>query len=160
MNIQKQSILTLDLGTKTGWAVRCKTGEIHSGIKIFKATRFEGGGMPFLKFKNWLDEMEASYEVFDLVYFEEVRRHIGTDAAHKYGGFIGQLTSWCESHHIPYQGIPVGTIKKHITGKGNASKQEVIAAVRAKGFDPKDDNEADSLALLDLVLRNVKKEEQ
>jgi hypothetical protein len=33
-------------------------------------------------------------------------------------------------------------------------KAEVIAAVKAKGFNPKDDNEADSLALLDLILND------
>ena len=67
---------------------------------------------------------------------------------------MAHLTAWCEHHQIPYQGIPVGTIKKHITGKGNASKEQVIDAVRQKGFLPVDHNEADSLALLDLVLNN------
>jgi Holliday junction resolvasome RuvABC endonuclease subunit len=54
---------------------------------------------------------------------------------------------------IPYRGVPVGTIKRHITGRGNADKDAVIAAVRALGFDPVDDNEADALALLDWALR-------
>jgi Holliday junction resolvasome RuvABC endonuclease subunit len=44
--------------------------------------------------------------------------------------------------------VPVGTIKRHIAGKGNADKAAVIAAVKALGFDPQDDNEADALALL------------
>ena len=48
----------------------------------------------------------------------------------------------------PYQGVPVGTIKRHITGKGNASKDQVLAAVRGLGHSPVDDNEADALALL------------
>ena len=47
-----------------------------------------------------------------------------------------------------YQGVPVGTIKRHVTGKGNADKAAVIAAVRARGFNPADDNEADALAIL------------
>ena len=77
-----------------------------------------------------------------------MRRHVGVDAAHAYGGFLATLTAWCEHHQIPYQGVPVGTIKKHATGKGNASKEDVIAAVQARGHDPVDDNEADALALL------------
>ena len=36
---------------------------------------------------------------------------------------------------------------KFITGKGNAGKQAVIAAVQALGHLPEDDNEADALAL-------------
>lgn len=56
--------------------------------------------------------------------------------------------TWCEGHGIPYQGVPVGTIKRFATGKGNAPKDAVIAAMRARGFAPADDNEADALALL------------
>ena len=82
------------------------------------------------------------------IYFEEVRRHVGTDAAHVYGGFLATLTAWAESCGIPYQGVPVGTIKRHATGKGNADKAAMIAAARAKGYSPGDDNEADALALL------------
>ena len=41
-----------------------------------------------------------------------------------------------------------GTIKKFITGKGNAGKPAVIAAVQALRHQPEDDNEADALALL------------
>ena len=47
-----------------------------------------------------------------------------------------------------YQGVPVGTIKRHITGRGNADKAAVIAAVRARGYSPSDDNEADAIAIL------------
>jgi len=49
---------------------------------------------------------------------------------------------------IAYQGVPVGTIKRHITRCGNADKAAVIAAIRARGFKPADDNEADVLAIL------------
>ncbi|WP_208436805.1 crossover junction endodeoxyribonuclease RuvC, partial [Bartonella doshiae] len=117
----------------------------------FQSRRFEGGGMRYLRFKRWLIELKRSVDEIDAVYFEEVRRHIGTDAAHVYGGLLGHLTAWCEHHQIPYEGIPVGTIKKATTGKGNASKEEMIKAVRTKGHNPKDDNEADALAILYLM---------
>ena len=42
----------------------------------------------------------------------------------------------------------MGTIKRYVTGKGNANKEAVIAAVSARGFGPTDDNEADAIALL------------
>ena len=80
--------------------------------------------------------------------FEEVRRHIGTDSAHVYGGLLAVLTAWCEEHLVAYQGVPVGTIKRFATGKGNADKAAVIDAMRARGFAPRDDNEADALAIL------------
>jgi hypothetical protein len=79
---------------------------------------------------------------------EEVRRHAGTDASHIYGGLMATLTSWAELRGVPYQGTPVGTIKRHATGKGNAPKAAMIAAARARGFSPADDNEADAIAIL------------
>jgi len=60
---------------------------------------------------------------------------------------------WCGKHGIPYMGVPVGTIKKHATGKGNASKEGMVVAAIENGWQPKDDNEADALWLLDLVLK-------
>ena len=104
--------------------------------------------MRFLRFKGWLTEVKNATGGIDAVYLEEVRRHAGTSASQIYGGWLAILTAWCEHHSIPYQGVPVGTIKRHVTGKGNASKDAVIAAVRARGFAPADDNEADAIALL------------
>ncbi len=142
------TILALDLGTTTGWALLDGSGHITSGSECFRPQRFEGGGMRFLRFRRWISEVQESVSEIQFLYFEEVRRHAGVDAAHAYGGFLATLAAWCEHHGIPYQGVPVGTIKKHATGRGNAGKDEVIAAMRARGFDPADDNEADALALL------------
>ncbi|BCL41028.1 hypothetical protein OIPHN260_05300 [Enterobacter roggenkampii] len=104
--------------------------------------------MRFLRFKRWLGELKTIAQDIHAVYFEEVRRHAGVDAAHVYGGLMATLTTWCEHQNIAYLGVPVGTIKKHATGKGNAGKAEVIAAMRALGHPVTDDNEADALALL------------
>lgn len=141
-------ILTLDLATTTGWAIRSSDGMITSGTVNFKNDRYQGGGMRYLKFKRFLDELNQAAGPVRTVYFEEVRRHVGVDAAHVYGGFMAHLTAWCEQHEIPYQGVPVGTIKRHATGKGNASKSMMIEAAKRRGHDPADDNEADALAIM------------
>ena len=147
------AVLALDLGQETGWAVRNADGAIASGTVEFKPSRWEGGGMVYLRFRAWLQEVEETAGAIGAVYFEEVRSHRGVAAAHAYGGFLAHLTAWAEANKIPYAGVPVGTIKRHVTGKGNVNKEAVIAAVRALGFDPNDDNEADALALLDWALR-------
>ena len=144
----RRAVLALDLGTTTGWALRFGDGGTVSGTMTFKPGRFEGGGMRFLRFTDWLVEIAMHAHGLRRVVFEEVRRHAGTDASHVYGGFLGTLTGWCEQHEVPYQGVPVGTIKRYATGKGNADKAAMIAAMRARGFAPADDNEADALALL------------
>ena len=112
--------------------------------------------MRYLRFKKWLEELNQLSGGINQIYFEEVRRHLGVDAAHAYGGFLAHLSAWCEDNKIPYLGIPVGTIKKHLTGKGNANKQAMINAVKDLGFNPIDDNEADALALLDLIIKGGK----
>ena len=142
------SILALDLGSTTGWAVRTARCRILHGTAEFRPSRYEGGGMRYLRFGKWLDQTLDVTGGIDAVYFEEVRRHAGTDAAHIYGGFLAALTSWCEQRGIAYQGVPVGTIKRYGTGKGNADKTAMIAAIRERGFEPADDNEADAIAIL------------
>jgi Holliday junction resolvasome RuvABC endonuclease subunit len=141
-------ILTLDLGTKTGWAIQKQDGAIISGTKTFKPGRFEGGGMRYLQFTRWLLWLCDNEGPFKTIWFEEVRSHKGVDAAHAYGGFLATLTQWAEKESIPYAGVSVGTIKKHATGQGNANKDAMIEAAKARGFKPQDDNEADAIALL------------
>ena len=152
-SVRKHGILCLDIGTKTGWALQSSSGVVTSGTAEFKNDRWQGGGMRYLKFVRFLNSL-IDDEKITVVFFEEVRRHLGVDAAHAYGGFLAHLTAWCESHNMAYEGVPVGTIKKHITGKGNASKAMVIDAVKQLGYSPCDDNEADALALYHCVLGN------
>ena len=141
------ALLALDLGTTTGFAARVD-GRVVSGVASFRPGRFEGGEMRYLRFRRWLTELYSSLGGIEEIAFEEVRRHLGVDAAHAYGGFMATLTAWAEHHDVPYQGVPVGTIKRYIAGKGNAPKSEIIAAVRARDFEPADDNEAVAIAIL------------
>jgi Holliday junction resolvasome RuvABC endonuclease subunit len=142
------ALLALDLGTTTGWALKADDEYISSGTLSLKSSRYDGGGMRYLRLRRWLDELQRDAGPIGAIHFEEVRRHIGTDAAHVYGGMLGVLSAWCEEHGVAYQGVPVGTIKAFATGKGNADKAAVIAAVQARGFSPLDDNEADAIAIL------------
>lgn len=150
------SILALDLGTTTGVALT-KSNGIISYSKNFKATRFQSADRRFFNFRAHLQEIQNRLLLgIEVIYFEEVRKHIGVDAAHCYGGFKAALTMFCEDNGIPYQGVGVGTIKKHITGKGNANKEKVIKAVQELGHNPIDDNEADALALLYYAIEKEK----
>lgn len=52
-------LLAIDLGTHTGWALRDHSGSVISGAISFILQRFEGGGMRFLRFKRWLNEIHG-----------------------------------------------------------------------------------------------------
>lgn len=141
----KDRVLALDLGTTCGWAVINNDGSgIDAGIWDLSGNRFEGGGMRFLRFRGFLSE---ALEHVGRVAYEEVRRHQGTSAAHIYGGMMAILTEECERRGMPYEAIPVGTIKKFATGKGNANKELMIEAAReaAPHLVIKDDNMADAI---------------
>ena len=64
-------------------------------------------------------------------------------------GCIATLTAWAEHRGVAYQGVPVGTIKQFTPpARAMPTRRPMIAAVRARGFNPADDNEADALAIL------------
>ena len=142
------SILALDLGSTTGWALRNDRCRILHGTAEFRPTRFEGGGMRYLRFERWLDETRKIAGGIDAVYFEEVRRHVGTDAAHVYGGFLATLTAWCEEQSIPTRACRSAPSSVTPAARAMPTSRRVIAAIRERGFEPADDNEADAIAIL------------
>lgn len=148
------NILALDLGTKCGYAAAPIF--TRSGVWDFKATRFQSYGQKFVGFKNTLYEFIIMQEI-KLVVFEEVRAHMAVDAAHSYGGFLAILQTVCLENRVEYKGVPVGTIKKYATGKGNAKKPDMILAANRlfPSINIIDDNHADALCLLSWATKNI-----
>lgn len=146
------NILALDLGTSTGFAI-LKDGTIISGTKKLRQSK-SASGLRFLDFRLWLIEVIKAHGINE-IYYERVYRHCGTEAGHVYGGFMYCLATVCEEFGIRCTGIPVTTIKKHATGNGKATKEDMIKAARNGGFNPLDDNEADSLAILMVAIKQL-----
>ena len=118
-----RTLLALDLGTTTGWALRCHDGLITSGTVSFRPSRYDGGGMRYLRFTNWLDRARPAERTDrgDLVR--------GSPAAcrHRRGAHLRRSDGHAHvveraQRGVPYAGVPVGTIKRHATGKGNADQ--------------------------------------
>jgi Holliday junction resolvasome RuvABC endonuclease subunit len=148
------TMLALDLGTTTGFAWAAAKGLVISGTWSFKPGRYDGGGVRYLRFQEALDRFHKTVPITRL-FFEEVRAHKGTDAAHVYGGLMATLTAWCEKNGVPCEGVPVGKIKKFWTGQGNANKEMMLDMARQHGYEPEDDNEADAIALLNLKMSEL-----
>jgi len=145
------NILALDLGTTAGWARCARDGTVTSGSQSFAVKRMETAGQRWLKFRMFLSEQRQQAGEIHAVYYEDVKNHAGTLAAHIYGGFLATLEAWCASNNVPLKAVGVGTVKKHWTGNGAAKKDLMIATAKAKGFHPVDDNHADALAILSLA---------
>ena len=124
------NILALDLGTSMGFAIY-KNWKFISGTKKL-GTYKEKFGERFYEFRKWLLNVIAKHNI-EAVYFERVYGHKGVEAAHCYGGFLYMLASVCYQQNIPCISFSVQAIKKFITAKGNATKNEIIAAVKHKG---------------------------
>lgn len=142
-------ILALDLGNEFGWAIK-QSATIDSGWNRLTNKPGSGPGEKFKLFEYWLKWETA--EGIEAVYFEDVKRHVSLYNARAYCGFLAILQSWCYKKEIKCVGVGVGTIKKFWVGNGRATKEMMIAAANKRGFETKNDNEADALALLHYVI--------
>lgn len=159
---QPKVVLGLDLGAKTGWSLY-NNGKITSGTwKLVKAStkkHDERQGMRFMRLLEELNKIKKD-AALEIIFYEEVHAHAGTDAAHAYGGFRSHVMSWCEQivpNPILYNSFGVGTIKKRATGKGNSKKEQMIEAAnetfkKILNRPVADDNEADALWVLTLAI--------
>lgn len=149
-------VLGIDPGTNCGWAVRLNDGSFLSGVWNLRGGRFEGGGMRFLRARQFFTDILTRVKP-DKVAFEEVRRHMGVDAAHVYGGIVAVISSVCEELKVPYEGVPVSAAKTFATGKGNADKDAMMAAARLRWspWEPSDDNEADARFIAEVGFHGV-----
>jgi len=145
--VHAQNILGLDLGTNTGWAIRQRDGMIRHGTVKHNNRKRDHVGQRWLNFRAWLFGV-LSAEQIHLLAYEDVRRHEGITAAHAYGAFKAMVEMCAASCNIELLPVGVGVIKKAWTGRGNATKQEMIKEAQRRWFDPRNDNEADALAIL------------
>lgn len=145
-------VLFLDLGIRTGWAYKGPEDVVKSGVEYFplpiQVDIYSRGGTRFLKFHTWLKKILDELGDVTHVVYELVQGHRGATASNAYGGFMAILTMECHARSIVYQALPAKTLKKLMTGRGDANKQDMMEAVRQHGYDFNDDNEADALALM------------
>ncbi len=149
-------ILAIDIGQNMGIAWLTDCGELRYDCVKLKKRDKEHHGKRFVMLREFLEELPQLPEV---IYYERVRRHLGTDAAHDYGGYVAVLRMYCFQNYIPLKGIGVATVKKYATGNGRADKSMMIEAAKKEfGYDGKNDNEADALWILSAGLESERKD--
>jgi hypothetical protein len=129
MHYAKKAILALAPGIQTGFAFCPMPGVIISGSWNISPGRGDSGLRD--------PRLKANLDRFDIDYSVEVLYAQGR-----------HLTAWSPERGMIPQPVGVGRIKKFWTGYGNATREEMVAEARARGFDPLDANEAIALALL------------
>lgn len=173
-----RTILALDLGSRTGWAVLPRSGRIASGVTEFppcrvnelqhlsagieKRSRHKYQRNPPTKKLNYstkhfynIDVLatNSSYKRTDT--YQRNRCPEDTEQYHSIPHYAGDIQICSPSIKIKLAHRSARRMDDcACSSKGNAPKEDVIRAVRAQGFLPKDDNEADALALLAWAMAN------
>lgn len=163
------AILALDIASSTGWALLDRHGNVTSGVQKFDLKRGESPGMRFLRFRRWLGEVLTlgacagnkvqSAPTVDVIAYEQAHHRGGAATA----CLVGLATVMLEEAArlgIEVSPVKTGTLKKHATGSGAASKADMIEAAtvhwaldstspcaRVSGL-PLSDDEADALCVL------------
>ena len=138
-------ILGLDLASSTGWAIVEDKMLIASGTHVMKKRRGESNGIMFLKLESFLRRLIIEHKPNVVAYEQAHFRGAGTELL---VGFQTHAQKCAAEHKLESSGYHTGTVKKTFTGKGNASKQQVIDMVElVTGHLPKTDDEADAIAV-------------
>jgi len=150
------TIAALDLATTTGYA-SIASGIIESGIFKCRTSLKDGWGACFVRFRDWLREW-LDTEKPEQLWYEDVRHFSSNDSAKAYCGLRAIVLIECETRCISVHPAGVSAVKKHFTGRGNATKQDMIdaAAERHKDIKIIDDNHADALGILSFAICNNK----
>lgn len=153
-------VLALDLGMTTGYAHEID-GTVQSGtIKLSgtkKCPMSYGESLCVLRESvlGFCYSSDGGLGISTTICYEDVRRHMGTRAAHVYGALEGvlHLLAYDEAPRITLHSYSVQQIKQRATGRCVAGKDEMLAAAKARWPWCKNHDEADALWLLDLELR-------
>lgn len=146
-------ILALDLATNTGWA----HSDGASGVQSFKPRRGDSPGMRYLNLRAWLSRVQEVAPIELIVY--EQPHHRGGAATEVLVGMVTTVQAWAAEHGKETTSRQSSEIKRHALGKGRGSKLAMMLACEKKfGFEPINDDHADALWLLDLVVEELGRE--
>lgn len=151
-------ILCLDLATTTGWASgRPFEPRANGFLPASGSIRFGKSGADdgevIGKLMQWLKDQTTSTD-FGMIVFEAPvgpgmagRTNFKTLA--RLVGMCKAVEAVCYLRKVPVYQASAASIRKEVLGTGRPEnpKAAVMAEMRARGFDPADDNEADALAL-------------
>lgn len=167
-------LLALDIATQTGWAFGdplthlCGAGGLPvPGPKPLSGSRRvlrPGAGLGESlssvrqQWGKFLGEQRPAWVAYEAPIMGGSAANLST--VRLINGIIGTIESLCWELKIaaPIQ-VNVATIKKHFTGSGRADKAAMMAAAARRGWSVSDDNEADALALFDLVASRIQRGE-
>jgi crossover junction endodeoxyribonuclease RuvC len=157
-----RGILCLDIATTTGWSfIEAPDKEMIFGSFTLNTKYFHNAQVS-LRFQLILHKLMAEIGKPEIVGIEApvIMRSNDVKAPRRLLGLINAAECICWQNGVrEWEDVNVKTNKKHFTGNGSASKQEMIDRAMMLGYEVKDDNEADAVALGHYVVSKRWKEE-
>lgn len=148
-------LIALDLATVTGWA-RLRGEEITYGTYLLPSTGKDVGRF-LAPFHDWLMLFAADA---DCVVFEAPFAGKSQDVARKLLALAGMTEYVCYVLKARCYDEDIKTVTKLFCGRCPPRRQEkkalTILTCKQMGWSPKNDDEADALALLYVTIRKLK----
>jgi len=157
-----KSILALDLGTKTGWAIE-RDGKIESGTWVLATPKEIAAWGRDRKRRTddpRIHRLCSNLDIlghFDLVIYEDVLFSTTTFAVQLWASLRASV--WLCARKNIIECLPVGSLKKFATGRGSADKADMEIALKkyhpnlwTKGIG---DDTVDALWLLIFAKQNL-----
>ena len=135
-----------DIGTKMGWGVLDSDGErVDSGVWDLSPAHHQSHSWRYVMLARHVRGLLKKYPP-QAAFFELVEAHKGTYAAQMHGSYRGQLLSQMLHEGVNFSGVTVANVKRAATGKGRATKAQMVAAALEQwAHGCATDDEADAL---------------
>lgn len=152
-----KGILCLDLASTTGWAYvsapdqRPVYGSFHIPAKFYSRPEI------YLRFMKHINDLLTLHKPKTVGIEAPIIARLGDiNGPRKLLGFTAFAESLAWRHGVrDIQDMHIQTVKKYWTGTAHAKKEDMMFEAKRRGFNPKDDNEADALALLHVMASKV-----
>ncbi len=148
-------ILAIDPGNNLGYCIGKSNGNIiSSGVYFLKKPSEKNNSKRLLNLLEWLHEINKQYKI----------EYICIEAARNMRNYTGMLSVaeicaviklFSAMNNIECKEYSAKSIKKYITGSGNANKQDMIDSIKQK-YNLKiiNDNEADAIGIFKFSIKD------
>lgn len=141
-----KKLLALDLATETGFAVGSPDGEpTYGSFRIFDV----GIGAFLDAFETWLTKQVRDYQPGLVVFEAPILKKEGTQIStvRKLTSLAGITEMVCHRSETQVLEAHLQSVKKYFSGKGNATKEDMIQSAHRWGWPTDNHNQADALGI-------------
>lgn len=149
--LMHKRIVGLDLGNNCGVAYcdvvpACpvRTAPIIMGQWDLSLSNYDSGPLRIVRLQQFLAVLQPDLVLLEDVLYTPAAEGFGphpsvhavvarvSTAMELFGALKSGVAAWCELRGIPCQGVSIQHIKQYATGKGNASKVDMIKAANSR----------------------------